>query len=355
MKQTRFVAAALTACVCALAGQAAAEEKDSPKSEEAPAAEQPSPARVLFKEGRELASAGNYAAACPKFEESLRLEVGVGTQFNLADCWEHIGRTASAHSLFLGAAASAKASGQRDREQVLRDRAVALEPRLTKLVIDVEDTTAKLSVRRDALPIEAEAWGKAIAVDPGKYDITAKAPGKKPWSKPVEVRAGQQVVTVTVPKLEDDEPPPLPPAKPVAQETKPAPEPERGGGPNYKAIGLGAFGVVSLGVGIGMGVRYKSANDDAKSICPSNSNCTQSDIEKHDELVDKASTSRGWAYAGVTVGALSLVGAAALFIFEKPAPAAQQATHAKPTRLALRPLTWLGENGRWGGGVDATF
>src|SRR5690349_20750961 len=80
------------------------------------------PARQAFMEGRKLAQAGDYAAACPKFEESLRLEVGVGPQFNLADCWEHIGRTASARALFLGAAASAKAVGQADREQVLRER-----------------------------------------------------------------------------------------------------------------------------------------------------------------------------------------------------------------------------------------
>ena len=47
-------------------------------------------ARVLFGEGRKLAAAGDYAAACPKFEESFRLDPGIGTGFNLADCWEHI-------------------------------------------------------------------------------------------------------------------------------------------------------------------------------------------------------------------------------------------------------------------------
>ena len=71
-------------------------------------ADDDAPALVLFKEARALVGDGKYAEACPKFEQSLALEVGVGTQFNLADCWEHIGRTASAQKLFLGAAASAK-------------------------------------------------------------------------------------------------------------------------------------------------------------------------------------------------------------------------------------------------------
>lgn len=361
MKRSALTAMTLVACLSFSAASAGAEEAPRASGEtgtpnaEQPSADQPSPARVLFKEGRELVLAGNYAAACPKFEESLRLEVGVGTQFHLADCWEHIGRTASAQTLFLGAAASAKASGQTEREQVLRDRALALEPRLSKLVIDVEDTTPKLSVRRDELPIDAEAWSKAIATDPGKYKITAKAPGKKPWTQAVEVKPGQAVVTVVVPKLEDEAPAPVAAAAPVKTEPKPAPEPEQGGGVNYKAIGLGAFGVVAVGVGVGMGLRYKSANGDAEDICPSNNDCTQSEIAEHDELVDKAKTSRGWAYAGFTVGALSLAGAVVLFIFDKPAPAAKTALQSAPPKLALRPLTWLGENGRWGAGVDATF
>src|SRR5215831_11151206 len=79
-------------------------------------------ARVLFGEGRRLAGTGDYAGACPKFEESFRLDPGIGTGFNLADCWEHLGRTASAWGRFLGVAAAAKAAGQTEREQVARAR-----------------------------------------------------------------------------------------------------------------------------------------------------------------------------------------------------------------------------------------
>ena len=54
-------------------------------------------AEHLFQEARVLVERGDYAAACPKLEASQKLEPAVGTQFNLADCYEHVGRTASAH------------------------------------------------------------------------------------------------------------------------------------------------------------------------------------------------------------------------------------------------------------------
>src|SRR5436189_3072489 len=94
-------------------------------------------ARVLFAEGRKLVDAGNYAAACPKFEDSFRLDPGVGTNFNLADCFERIGRTASAWARFLDVAAATKAAGQVERERVARWRAAALERRLTRMIVEV--------------------------------------------------------------------------------------------------------------------------------------------------------------------------------------------------------------------------
>ncbi|HVY31330.1 MAG TPA: hypothetical protein VHB79_32480 [Polyangiaceae bacterium] len=297
-------------------------------------AEDESPARTLFKEGRALASAGKYAEACPKFEASLQLELGIGTQFNLADCWEHIGRTASAQKLFLGAAASAKAAGQLDREQVLRERAAALEPRISKLVIEVNDNSPRLTVKRDELPLDQEQWGKAVAVDAGKYEITAKAPGKQPWHRTVEVKAGAPVVSVEVPALEAAEPER---AKPEA-EPKPAklpvpsgPAHDRGSHPtNYRAITLGGFGVIALAAGTVMGLGYKSYNDKAKDICPLNINCSQQQISDHDRYVEDARTDRAWMFVGLGVGTLSVAGAAALYLLDKPKSESAASVRAIP-------------------------
>ena len=268
-----------------------------------------------------MVAQGDYAAACPKFEQSLALEAGVGTQFNLADCWEHIGRTASAQALFVGAAASAKAAGQPEREEVLRDRAAALEPRIAHLVIEVADTDPKLVVKRGDLPLDSDAFGKAKAIDPGSYEIVAKAPGKKPWRKTIEVAAGASVVTVEVPRLEPQvdaesqlesaKKPPEPAkeaekivvAPPIVHANKPM---------NWTAIGFGGIGVGGLVVGSVMALKYGSANSDAKNICPTSRGCTSAQVSDHDQKVDDARSARTWAYLGFGVGAAGLGAAAAL-------------------------------------------
>jgi len=107
-------------------GQALAEKKGGA----------PGSARALFKEGRELAAAGRYDEACPKFEASLKLDAGMGTEFNLADCWEHVGRTEEAAALFLQVASEAQRAGMGEREQVALERANKLERGLSAAKAD---------------------------------------------------------------------------------------------------------------------------------------------------------------------------------------------------------------------------
>ncbi|HYQ03186.1 MAG TPA: hypothetical protein VER96_31145 [Polyangiaceae bacterium] len=313
------------------------------------AADPPTPARALFKEARELAAQGDYQAACPKFEQSLALEAGLGTQFNLADCWEHIGRIASAQALFVGAAASAKAAGQSDREQVLRDRAAALEPRISRLVIEVSDPDPKLVVKRGDLPLESDSFGKAKAVDPGSYQITAKAPGKKTWTKQVEVAPGASIITVEVPRLEADAPAEVAAVAPVEKKPAPPPpkplpkeQPSKGPGLGFYAMGGVALGGLTLGTI--MTVKYSNANSDAKATCPSNHDCTPDQIAYHDQRVEDAKTARTWAYVGFGVGALGL-GAAAALLFLPQSTEKEKAWVATPVIA----------NGTYGASVAGQF
>ena len=320
-----FVATLVMATPCVAADAPAAAVAPASAAARAPSdAPAPSPARVLFKEARELATKGDYAAACPKFEQSMSLEPGLGTQFNLADCWEHIGRTMSAQALFVGAAASAKAAGQLEREQVLRERAAALEPRIPRLVIEVEGTDPKLSVKRGDLPLDSEVYGKAEPVDPGSYEIVAKAPGKKTWTKIVDVPPGASIVTVTVPALERLAPEPV--AAPARDTKKADLKPaltsrnasvsvdRHSNGPSWGVLGLGALGVGGVAVGTIMALKYSSANADAKNICPSSTGCTSQQIADHDRKVDDSRTARTWTYIGFGVGGASLAAAAALIL-----------------------------------------
>ncbi|HEX3850304.1 MAG TPA: hypothetical protein VHW01_05020 [Polyangiaceae bacterium] len=299
--------------------------KASPETKTAPDAAK---ARALFSEARKLVDQGNYPAACGKFEESLRLNVGLGTQFNLADCWEHVGRTASALALFEGVSASARAAGQTERERVAQERADALEPRLVRLVLDVRAKDAKLALRRNQQPVERWNWGTAVPVDPGAYVIEASAPGKKTWTTRITIpETATETISVTIPPLEEasaqcDVPVAAaePALKPIAATQAPhAPAPLMEQSPQRSArrvgytLALAGAGVAAVGVGAILGLEYKSKNDDAKQICPAGVGCSNADIDSHASLVSDAKTFRTWSFVGFGVGGAALAAAAVLY------------------------------------------
>jgi TonB family protein len=165
-------------------------------------------ATKLFDDAERLMIAGKAVAACPKFGESHRRDPQLGTLLHLADCYEKLGKTASAWAAFkeaLEIAERRNASGLNEpRERTARDRAAALEVRLSKLTITVAEPPAPgLEIKQDGEPVEPAVWDTALPVDPGAYVITAEAPGKKIWSEKVEVPDGANTV-VTVPPLENE-------------------------------------------------------------------------------------------------------------------------------------------------------
>jgi hypothetical protein len=147
--------------------------------------------------------AGKAGDACPRFEESERLEPGLGTRFHLARCYEAVGRLASAHALYLEVAAEASTRGQQAREKLARERAAAVEPHLARLTIEVPFTASpEMRIERDGEVVGSAQWGVAVPVDPGMHSVNAEAPGRMPWAAKVDV-PGETVTHVTVPPLAD--------------------------------------------------------------------------------------------------------------------------------------------------------
>ena len=149
-------------------------------------------AEALFSEGRSLAAKGRFAEACPKFEASQQLDPGLGTLLNLADCYEKVGKTASAWAEYRDALPLARAAGSKVRLDLATSRAAALESRLSKLTIRVSSATSAvpgLEIRRDgAVMLQAEL-DSALPVDPGSHTLEASAPGKQRWSTTVQIAA----------------------------------------------------------------------------------------------------------------------------------------------------------------------
>ena len=88
---------------------------------------QPSPearaaASALFDDGRRLMSENKFAEACPKLEESQRIDPGAGTLYQLSVCFESIGRIASAWIGFRDVAVQSANAGQADRANQVHRR-----------------------------------------------------------------------------------------------------------------------------------------------------------------------------------------------------------------------------------------
>ncbi len=145
-------------------------------------------AEVLFRDGRSLVKAGKLAEGCAKIEASERIESSVGTLLNLGDCREKLGKVASAWAAFRKAEATARRAQNDDkREDEARRRAIALEPRMSSLTLEVVQPPAGLVIKRDDEVVDAAVLNTAVPLDPGTYVIVAEAPGYQPWKTDVVI------------------------------------------------------------------------------------------------------------------------------------------------------------------------
>src|SRR3954452_18931589 len=90
----------------------------------------PATAQTLFDQARKLMAQERWAEACPKLEESQRLDPAGGTLLHLALCREKEGRIATAWAIYQDALAQAKRDGRKDRADVAQKHIGELAPRL---------------------------------------------------------------------------------------------------------------------------------------------------------------------------------------------------------------------------------
>lgn len=226
---------------------------------------QPSDARaaaeILFNEARTLAEKRDFAGACPKFEASLRLDPALGTRLNLGDCYEQIGKLASAWAMFKAAADSARVQGD-VREKLASDRASRLEPRLPRLSVRVEgDGVPGMTLVRSGSAMEQAMLGSPTFVDPGRIEITASAPDHETFTTSVEAKEGE-LVEVVIPVLTRSSGAGTGPGEgpgPVPPKTMPRP----GRGRAMVGLGVAGGGVALLAGGVVAGLSARSLWNDA--------------------------------------------------------------------------------------------
>ena len=159
---------------------------------------------ALFEDARKSAASGDYEHSCPKFAEALRLYPAAAIALNLADCYEHVGKVASAWASWKQAEIMARNAGDTDREQVAVKRGQALAPTLPKLTIVVPPATHMpgLEVRRDGTLVGEGQWGSPLPTDPGAHAIDASAPGHRAWSTVVRIETTGGAASVEIPALD---------------------------------------------------------------------------------------------------------------------------------------------------------
>jgi serine/threonine-protein kinase len=290
-------------------------------------------AETLFIEAKKLMEAGRFAEACPKFADSQRLDPGVGTLLNLALCYEKQGKVASAWSKYREAAAAARSAGQAEREGMARQRASALEVRLSRLTVTMPPSLAGgdgVELRLDGVTIPPSLWGVAAPVDPGDHTVEVTAKGKKPWSAHVQVMPPANPV-VQVPELENGPPE----AKGAAAVEAPRELPPKSSQRTI-ALVIGGVGVVAVGVGTVFGLSANSTYHGADPYCNQNSVCTEEGFDQRRDAYDKATLST----IAFGVGGVALASSVILWLsspkVKDRADAPKVALAAGPSSLAVR-------------------
>jgi len=284
----------------------------------------------LFNEGKALMESQDYAAGCSKFEESLRVQRGIGTLYKLGECQEKLGKIASAWATFSDVAAAADEAGQADRARAARERVQALGPKLSKLriVVLAEADAPDLDVQKDGISVSRVIWGKEVPIDPGQHTVTATAPGRSPWTKTLDIKGPAEALTVEVPALE--------PARVAittsrvggsAKDTAAPPPAKRSLVP---VLVLGGSAVVGLGAGVALYLVSSSKIDDgvelANEIRISRGTCNENRGPVHPRCADLASTKKtvdvldGIAIGAASLGGLALVTMVVYLALPNPAP-----------------------------------
>jgi tetratricopeptide (TPR) repeat protein len=270
-------------------------------------------ARALFEDGRRLLNEGKYQEACRTLEAASKLYASPGILLNLGDCYEKIGRTASAWTEFGEAAAVAARARRNDQVAEARRRQASVEPKLTKLTIHVSGQITGLTISRDDTDIASAAWGEAIPVDPGTHQIKAEAAGHQPWSTSIVVSSEGQTVTVEVPVLTLTPPPP---PVPVAHETEattgessttPAdakPLRKRSHVADWALVGGGTAVAIAGGVLWGLGANNASQASHADTTTASKFKTASSDYNSAKTLYYVGIAGVGVGVAAATVGVL---------------------------------------------------
>lgn len=308
------------------------------------AAAQPSPnsaaAAAQFDKGRAAMKEKKYEQACTAFERSQKLEPAPGTLFNLAICYTHVGKLATAWAAFRDLSAR---DTNKQRKKAAAEQAASLEKRLPKLVIAIDTPPSGLVVKLDGTDV-TNLVGIDSPVDLGTHTLEATAPGHARFTTSAKIKEEGKTVTVDVVLRPegtpiagggnddgggDDRPPPV-----AGGDDRPPPATERPGPRSTRkrtAVLVGITGGLFVGAGAIFGSTASSKWAEAKELCGEDLTCSNaSQLEEGNALVDDARLNANVS-TGFFIGGAALIGVATYLFVTAPAKPSKHALRLSPT------------------------
>ncbi|MEZ4398370.1 MAG: hypothetical protein R3B06_00020 [Kofleriaceae bacterium] len=300
------------------------------------AAAQPATAQAesLFRDGKRLMGEGKLAEACDAFEGSYRKDPATSTLLNVADCREKNGQFSTAWGAFVEAERRSRGStdpAQQAINNLARDRAAKLEPRISYLTINIPDASRVdgLTLTRNGEPLDDAEWNRSLPADIGTHVIEAKAPGYEPWRTTVVIGAEKEKQAVTVPEFKALPKPPKGALGPSIEVVDASPFTAK----RKLAIGLAGLGVVGVGLGIGLYVTANNQYDEAVG---------EPDDTKQNDLYNAANQKYLIAQIAGGVGVAALGAATFLWLTGKPRVIEHNVTVAPTIRPGFAGLAAVG-------------
>ncbi len=257
-----------------------------------------SAADQAFKHGRELYKQNKFAEACEQFETSQKLDPANGTLFNIGQCSEKIGKLATAAASYRAVIAK---DSNAERKASAAERLKAVTPRIPKLLVKLDAAPAGVVVELDSKSgPRTIAANHATEVDLGDYSVIVRARGYSDFVSRVKV--SQEAKTTTVEAT----------LTPGASSTETAlvvkteqPEPAPRANRTLYGIGGMAVGGAGLATGVVFGVLARGKWQEAKDVCGGTTCTTQADLDRANDLGDRARSK-------ATLSTIFVIGGAAI-------------------------------------------
>lgn len=264
----------------------------------------------LYQEALANMDAGNLKEACPKLERSQSLDPALGTQFELASCYELAGRWVEAVELYGRVNDVAHQAGKKKLEESARVKQAALLPKVPRLVLrgEVPDGAE--------MTLDGKPWSpRSPLVDVGPHTFRLTGKGLVPFERSVTTVAGKSAEIDLTGVLKATDTPKGPPATALPNATEPPPSaPPPATTSKTSAVGVAGLvtagvGVVGLGVGLTFGglAMSKNSASNEPGACDASNRCTAEGRALREDAISLSTVSTVFTVIGGALVAGGLV------------------------------------------------